>query len=553
MTMPTVQDIPFRRIPHQSMLFLSYLDLSPVALRFYRHAPTMEGLAHAARSALAGVESPRKSMAAILTRQNALYGGDSETLRQIGELEKPDSVAICTGQQVGLFTGPLYTVYKALTAIRISEELRRRKIRAVPVFWMDAEDHDLSEVTRRTALDSRSSIQISDYRSALFGESEAPMRAVGSLRFPESIRQVVRDYLGHLPDSGWKPQVQSQLESTYKPGASFAWSFAQLMLRIFRGSGLVLYDPQDADAKRLTSSVFQKALRDADAIHAALMERSQQLHAAGFHAQVSVLENSTVLFFFADGKRRALERRHSGFGLRNCDRTFSLEELLECAGETPEKFSPNVLLRPLIQDHLFPTIAYVGGSSELAYFAQIEALYPLFGRPMPVLWPRNSFTLLEPEIGAAMDRLGIEIQDCFQGRQFLSEKAIRNSGFSKASTNLEELGDHLDRVLTEIRPEMQAIDPPMVQALETARRKILHNVQHLKSQAIRLEGKQNSFASEAVDLVLNHCFPNRNLQERELSIQHFLARHGPALLGAIRSATEIGNFAHRVLRLEDTG
>jgi bacillithiol biosynthesis cysteine-adding enzyme BshC len=550
--MSTVKDIPFHNIPHQSKLFLSYLDLSPAALGFYQYPPTMESLEHSARDIPANLQFPREVMASILRRQNKAFGSDSETLHHIDELEKPDSVAVLTGQQVGLFTGPLYAVYKALTAIHMAEELKRRRIRAIPIFWMDTEDHDLPEVTRRTVLDSDSSVRIIDYRDVLCDEVKPSMCSVGSLRLPNSIHQIVIDYLSHLPDHDWKSHIQAQLESTYKPGASLALSFAQLMFQVLPRSGLIMYDPQDAEAKQLTSALFQKALRDAGAIHSALSQRNRELNAAGFHTQVSVMDNSTVLFFLGDGERRALERRSSGFGLRNSNRSFNLEEMLDRAKHTPESFSANVLLRPLVQDHLFPTVAYVGGPSELAYFAQIDVLYTMLRRPMPVIWPRNSFTLLEPEVAAEMDRLSIEFQDCLQGEQFLTEKAICSLGASKASATLETLHKHLDQGLAEILPELQAIEPPLVQALGNARRKILHNMQHLKSRSIRLEGKHNRSIANAVYLLLNHCFPNRNLQERELTILHFLARHGPSLLDTIRSATEIGNFAHRVLRLSDT-
>jgi len=550
--MSGTRDIPFHAIPHQSALFLNYLALSPAALQFYRYPPTLGALLQAAREKPAGPQYPRKAIASILRRQNQIYGGDSKTLRNIDELEEPDCVAILTGQQAGVFTGPLYTIYKALTAIRISETLRNRGIKAVPIFWMDTEDHDLPEVACRTVLDTNSSIHLLDCRNALSDEAETSARPVGSLQLTQNIRQVIHHYLSYLPETKWKPLIQSQLEAAYKPGNTLAGSFARLLSQILNGSGLILFDPQDREAKRLTTAIFQKALRYADSIHAALLERNQELEAAGFHSQVNVMDNSTVLFFLADGERRALERRGSGFGLRHSTRTFSLDRLLSCAERTPEQLSPNVLLRPLVQDAIFPTLAYVGGSSELAYFAQIEVLYALFDRPMPVLWPRNGHTLIDPVIGAEMDRLGIALGDCFQGEPFLIEKAVRHSGAPKACVSLEQLQEKLDEGLAEIRSELQAIEPPLGQALETARRKILHNIRHLRSYTIRLQGTEDCSVLSSVRSLLNHCFPNRNLQERELDIFHFLARHGPRLLDSINSATEIENFAHRVLRIEAT-
>ncbi len=513
----------------------------------------MEGLLQAARGKLSDLKFPRKTVASILRRQNEMYGSDSKALHYIKELEESDTVAVLTGQQVGIFAGPLYTVYKALTAIHISEKLRAHGIKAVPIFWMDTEDHDLREVTQRTVLDSNSLVRFLDYRNDLFDTAESSLRPVGSLQLAQSIQGVIENYVSYLPDSEWKPHVQSQLESAYKPGTSLALSFARLLSRILNGSGLILFDPKDEEAKRLTADLFQRALLNADDIHAALVQRNQELEAAGFHTQVSVMENSTVIFYLDNGERRALERRGSGFGLRHSNRTLSLDDLLNCAERTPGRLSPNVLLRPLVQDCLFPTLAYVGGSSELAYFAQIEVLYTFFDRSMPVLWPRNGHTLIDPAIGTEMDRLGIEAQDCFLEEQSLIEKAVRHTGAPEACVSLEELQAELDQCLTEIRPEFQAVEPPLVRALETARRKIMHNIRHLRTQTIRLEGVEDCSVLSAVRSLRNHCYPNRNLQERELGILHFLARHGPNLIDTISTATDIENFAHRVVRLDDRG
>ncbi len=543
--MARISDISFSTIPRQSALFLSYLESSPAALRFYQHAPTMQGL-ETAISRIKEVQFPREEIASILDRQNKSYGCDAATLDNISELGKPDSVAILTGQQVGLFTGPLYTIYKALSAIQLAGELRKRGFRTIPIFWMDTEDHDLPEVTRRTVL-ADSFLENIDFRK-IFSE-ELPPCSVGSIRLPETIKEAVQNYLNHLPDGSAKPGLKLQLESTYKPGATLAQSFAELLLRTLPGSGLILFDPQDTGAKRLASAVFRTALQKEDAFREALFYRNKQLEQSGFHYQVNVLENSTVLFLTEGHERRALEKKGSGFGLKNTDRIFGVDELLNTAADTPERFSPNVLLRPLVQDHLFPTVAYVGGSSEVAYFAQIEVLYEMFDRPMPVIWPRHSLTLVEPEVGSEMDRLGIGVQDCFHGREILEQKTVRNPDFSKAAATVDKLREHLDQALTEVKPDLQAIEPPLAQALETARRKILHNVQHLKSLVIHSEGIRNSTTLGIVDLLLNNCYPHQSLQERELGIHHFLSRHGSPVLDTIRSAMDFGSFAHRVLRL----
>jgi bacillithiol biosynthesis cysteine-adding enzyme BshC len=544
--MASIQDIPFCKIPRQSKLFLSYLDLSPAALRFYQYAPTIQNLQRAA-DALKRLQFPRVELASILRRQNRNYGCNAKTLSRIAALESPDTVAIVTGQQVGLFTGPLYTIYKALSAIQIAEELSKLNVRAVPVFWMETEDHDLAEVTQRNILNPDSSLQTIDSRNTLF--PAAPAGSVGSIRFSDTITQVVQDYLRRLPDGPGRAEVTLHLESTYRPGVTFAQSFAELLFRVLPESGLILFDPHDLEAKRLVFPVFQTVLREAETLRTELMRRNQELENAGYHTQVGVPANSTVLFFIDNGERRALESRGPVWNLKNTDRSFDLNELFDSAGQTPEKFSPNVLLRPLVQDHLFPTAAYVGGSAELAYFAQVEVLYRLFMRPMPVFWPRNSFTLVEHEIGTAMDRLGIDLQDCFGGKTFVMQKVIENSAPSQASAILDEMREKLDRGLTELKPDFQAVEPSLAQALETGRSKILHNMRRLKLRAVRIEGDRNSSISATVDAVLNNCYPNQVLQERKLGIQHFLARHGLSLLDDVRSAIEIGCFAHRVIRL----
>jgi bacillithiol synthase len=551
--MPDAIGVPFRKIPHQSELFLDYLALSPKALSFYRRPPTAESFERAALEDVSRITIPRREIAVILRRQNAAYGSAPPAMDHIQELEQPDCAAIVTGQQVGLFTGPLYTIHKAFTAVRIALDLRRRGIRAVPIFWMDSEDHDLAEVTRVSILGPDSVPQTLDYRPLLFQDTNQneKARAVGSIAFPNSIDQAIEHYLASLAGSPWQNEVRSQLQSTYSPAATFAESFGRLMARLFRDVGLVLFDPQDREAKRLLSSLIERSVRNSHEIHERLLARNEALQDSGYHTQASVLENSTVLFLHDEGERKALTRLDSGFGLKNSDKRFTKSELARLAQAAPENFSPNVLLRPLVQDYLFPTIGYVAGPSEIAYFAQIQVLYDLFGRPMPVIWPRASMTFLEPETSAEMEAAGLGFEDCLQGKHHVVERLIIANNDSNTNLMLQKLREVLERELQELRPDMEAADSSLGPALETARRKILHQVEALQTKFVHFEARHNRTILKKADFLLNNCYPNKNLQERELSINYFLARHGPSFMAEIYSHVETESFVHKVISIDD--
>jgi bacillithiol biosynthesis cysteine-adding enzyme BshC len=546
--MASAEIVPFRKIPHQSRLFLDYLDHSPAALSFYSTPASFANLEREARGALAAFPIPRREIAAVLKRQNDRFGGDAQTEAHIADLERQDSVAVVTGQQVGLFTGPLYTIYKSFTTIRLANQLRARGIPAVPIFWMDSEDHDLAEVTHATVLGPDGIARRVDFREMLFGGTREHSEPVGTLQFPASVTQVVGEYLAGLPDTAWKKEAASELLSTYHPGSTFTESFARLMTRLFRGSGLILFDPHDPVSKPLVSKVFRKAVAESDEIRRLLLERSRQIEQQGFNAQVSVLENSTVLFLHEDGERKALTRSGNHFVQKGGERLYAAEDLMRLVETEPERFSPNVLLRPLVQDHLFPTIAYVAGPAEITYFAQVQVLYQLFGRPMPVIWPRASFTVLDPETATLKDTYNLRFEDCLAGKHHLVEMLIQ-AGRSSAVGILQNLRSTVERGIEALRPAVAATDPSLGPALETTRRKVHHNIEGLQAKFVHLEARLNSELLDKAEHMMAACFPNKTLQERELGVHYFTAQHGSAFLSRIESVLDTESFAHIVVPL----
>ncbi len=542
-------EVPFVDIPNQSSLFLSYLGLTPEALRYYQRPPTVQAVVDFARTGLGPSPFPRREVCAILRRQNENFGSDSRCLQHVEDLALPNCFAVVTGQQAGLFAGPLYTVYKAFTAIRLTEELRARGVAAVPVFWLDTDDHDLAEVTRSTVVAADSSIHVMDYRQLLFDGVSESTRPVGSIPLPPTIRQAVEDYVSRLPGTDWKEQTRARLASAYSPQTGFADAFGRLMADLFAGHGLVLFDPRDQDAKRLAAPLFQTALKEAQEINSELSARSRALEAAGFHNQVSILENSTLLFYLNEGRRMALVAKKDDFTLKGTELRLSLDKLRQEVAATPESFSPNVLLRPLVQDTLFPTICYVGGPGEIAYFAQAEPLYRRFGRPMPVIWPRVSLTLLEAETAAAMTRYGLSLADCFLGRERVLGRMLESLGNDDAVGTLTSLQEQLTRAFEDLRPIMAAAEASLGPATDTARSKILHHLAGMRAKFVQSEGRQNSELLKKAELLLNSCCPNRNLQERELGICQFLSRYGPGVMETIYSFMRLDRFIHRVLVL----
>lgn len=541
--------VPFARIPNQSNLFLSYLELSPEALSFYQRPPTLAALTELAGAYLTDVAFPRTEITAILKRQNERFRSDVRSLQYIEDLVRPDCFAVLTGQQVGLFTGPLYTIYKAFTAIRIAEELRARGTRAVPVFWLDTDDHDLAEVTHCSVLGADSLLRVMDYRQLLFGDLPESTRPVGSIEFPQTIRQAIEDYLAPLHDTEWRNSMRSRMESAYSIGSNLADAFGQLMAQLFAGYGLVLFDPRDADAKQLASSVFQEALKGAEEIHSRLSVRTRELEAAKFHSQVSILEGSTALFLHEQGERKALVREDSSFVLKGTEHRYGLNQLLQVAASSPERFSPNVLLRPVVQDTMFPTVCYVGGPGEIAYFAQAEALYRWFGRPMPVIWPRVSFTLLDSEVASAMARHGLALEDCFKGKEHILENLLKASDNARGSATLAGMQQDLAQGFDELRPAMTAAEASLGPALDTVKRKVFHHLEGLRAKCIQLEARQNGELLKRTEMLANTCYPNGNLQERELGICQFLSRYGPKILDTINSSIRIDSFVHDTLIL----
>ncbi|HEX8636989.1 MAG TPA: bacillithiol biosynthesis cysteine-adding enzyme BshC, partial [Pyrinomonadaceae bacterium] len=401
------ESLPFAEIPQQSKLFVEY-QRDPLALsRFYPSAvESHTQIAARIPEVLANHRADRNVLCDALEEMNRKSGASDKTLENIELLRQTDTVAVVTGQQAGLFTGPLYTIYKALSAVRLTECLRGRGYNAVPVFWIATEDHDFEEVSKTSIIERT---------GALAELKNEPKRCyenlpVGYVKLDDSIRQTIEELFDELPATEFSGELRRLIDETWKTQTYYGDAFARLLNKLFGAYGLIILCPLNERLKRLAAPVYVEAIKKSEEIVSALRKRSDELIAEGYHAQVLIGEDYFPLFWQAkDHTRNALKRSENGtFKTKDDAREFTLAELAEIAERDPSRFSPSVVLRSVVQDYLLPTVCYFGGAAEIAYFAQSGEVYRILNRPATTIFHRQSFTVVEPKQGRTLEKYGLE-------------------------------------------------------------------------------------------------------------------------------------------------
>ncbi len=511
---------PISILPGLSRLFLDFVDRHEALTPFYPST---------AYSTQWMVEPPvlptaqRDTLCDLLEQQNRGLGASAPVFENIARLRN-GAGAVVTGQQVTLFGGPLFTILKAATAIRKARDASHGGNPQVPIFWLATEDHDLAEADHVT-LPNRHEL-----KTLRLVTDQVNVAAAGAFTLGTNIEELVAqaaEILGPGP-------VLDQLAAFYRPGARLGEAFAQFISHTFAAQGLVVVDASSRGFHAMGSDVLRQAIVRADELRAALNDRDQQLAAAGYHSQVLVSPLSSLLFLFDgnSGARVPLRRTADG-GWQAARQHYSTSELLAILDSAPERLSPNALLRPVFQDSMLPTAAYVGGPSEVAYFAQSQVLYErILGRTTPVL-PRLSATLIEPAIAGLLARHEVSLPDVIQSAlkdplelaQRLGARAISVVGKRK----LAAAGNALDTELSALATYMHSLDPGLGRAADVSSSKMRYQMNRMRRLAANYELRREQSLSRDAGLIALHLFPNRHPQERVFGAAWFLSRHGDDL------------------------
>lgn len=533
-------------LSHFSELAVDYLtrfDTSPLG-QFFPAAPRTTSVAGVLNARPFPMER-RNAVADLIGAQAAELGAELGGIKaNIEKLRKPNTFAVVTGQQVTLFGGPLYTIYKTATALALAEQLRQEypEYEFVPVFWLETEDHDLKEATTCAVLDKSSDLVKITYAPDgydLTNLEQTWKKQVGPYPLEAiALNGSIAQLSDALAPTEFTEALLSQLRESYREGRTFGQAFSHWLYTLFAEDGLLILDANNATAKALGSELFLKELETSPKLSERVVLQTVKLE-EHYHAQVK--PRAINMFYLEDGERFAInekERKQSeprSYFLKGSKRTFSHEEMQVLLRDHPERFSPNVLLRPLYQDTILPTAAYIGGPGEIAYFAQFKAAYDWAELPMPVIFPRISATLVEDKTLRSLEKNNASVAELLAGGEETAEKVLDTLADEKLVQLFEKLDKELDERLEGLRPTIEGVDKSLGQSLSTLKGKLLTPLRDFGQKVQSADKRRHQTVREQLSKALIALLPEGGLQERTISPLYFLNKYGPEFLQGLKA------------------
>jgi bacillithiol biosynthesis cysteine-adding enzyme BshC len=461
------------------------------------------------------------ALADALERQSVAFGAGPAALANIAKI-RAGARAVVTGQQVGLLGGPLMTLLKAATAVaRVKQATATTGVEHVPIFWLATEDHDMEEVDQVSLL---SKTAVETLRLGVrFPHHDVPVGGVVLGAAVDGLLDQACELLAYAP-------VCELLRECYGAGATFGSGFARLMARLFAEQGLIVMDAAGRDFHALGARALRAAIEQAEELETALIARSAELVDAGYHAQVLVKPGASLLFLVSDvdgvKSRQALRRLPDGTwkaGAGNGARSFTTAELLAILDEAPERLSPNALLRPVFQDAILPTTAYVGGPAEVAYFAQSAVLYErVLGRVTPII-PRLSATLIEPAIGKVMAQHEVSLPEAMHSTEELAQRLGARAMPIEAKRKLAAAGNALDEAVSAAEDYLGSLDVGLGKSAEVSASKMRYQMNRLRRLTATFELNKEASLRKHAEAMTLHLFPEGHPQERVIAGAWFVA------------------------------
>ncbi len=446
-----------------------------------------------------------------------------------------EGFVVTTGQQAGLFGGPLYTAYKVLTTVKLAQVLEETLgVPVAPLFWSPADDHDWEEVNHMGVLDARNQLQ----RVELPGQPDSAV-SMARRRVGEGIANTLQHLTELLPANEFAGRQLELLQTAYAPHAFFADAFKTVIAHTFARFDLLMVASSHKALKRFSIPLITRELEHTERHAALLRSQTDRLLAAGYHEQVAIADVAANVMYEDEHGRERLVQENGGWVLRRTKRQFRHEELLALLQSEPERFSPNVLLRPVVESNAFPTLAYVGGPAELSYFAQTGCLFVAHEVPMPLFFPRKSGDLVEAKVQKVLDKFGLTPLDLRRPFHELASQIARDELPHDVTSALQQLRRDITDGYGSLVNAATGIDQTLRGPLEGARNSSHKHLEDAERKILQHLKKQNEIGLEQVRKASTNLFPNGERQERVLGTINYLARYGESLLTGIMDALDL--------------
>ncbi len=543
--------LSFKEIKGTSRLFKDFLfDFDRAAPYYCADFRDVDKFKNNA-SRLAERTYPREQLADILEDQNKQFGLGDKSLENIKKLKDKKTCVVFTGQQVGLLTGPIYTIYKTLTAIKLAEHLESKlDINVIPIFWLATDDHDFEEIRHVHVLD-KSSKPTKIYYQPDTMPGDVPM---GFVKCNGKIEQFLDEVINTIPKTQYTDELEKMIRDAYSPGTPIADAFGKVLGRLFTGSGLVLVNPADPRIKQFAVPIFEKEITDFESSNQIVSLANSELDKLGYQLQVHNMEDYLNLFYYT-GKRARIGHNDKGYFFDGVDKIYSRDELMDTARQAPAYFSPNVLLRPVTQDFIFPTLAYIGGPAEVAYFAQIKDLHGHFGVQCPIVFPRISATVLDKHSDSVMRKYELKWEDISDDKS-LQAKIKELVAGQIPEDLIDKLEDDREFITTKIldfETYLQEFDEGVKKTVQKTKGKVEYELKSLQEKIIKAYKRKNDDLVRSVERAADFLFPEASLQERHLNILTFLNLYGFEFIDIISKNLKLDAYDHQVLCLTEMG
>lgn len=522
------------RLPRRDTLADTYINDFERTAALYEYHPYEQG---SFEERLRDVQKSdghvsRSELTTALRTYNERVNPHQAVYDNINMLEREGSVVVIGGQQAGVMTGPLYTVYKAITILQLARQQSHiLHVPVIPVFWIAGEDHDLEEVNHVWTLSDSM-----EWQKIRLGIDDGKKRSIGHRQLiTRDVENFLKTVADHHPDSAYKNVWLNRLRDLAAQSDTMSDWFARVCHWLFAQEGLVLFDSAADEFKQIAAPLYARLIAQSDDLDKAVAAGTRQVEQLGFRPQVERQDGQANVFVVENGERRLLFKQGEIFVTKDKEFAYTRQELTDIVYRHPEKLSTNVVTRPLLQHYLFPTLAAVLGPGEIAYWGQYGQMFSLFGWKMPVLFPRISFTLVERDIGKTMEAFALSPLEALYHLDEFREKWLNEQVDIDIEALFSELAHDVRELHKTKTQPVISINRGIADLVKRNRERILREVHYLEGQILKAIRIKHNTTLKQFERIQHRLTPHGKPQERVYNVFTYVNEYGWDWLNALVS------------------